>query len=316
MAKQFFVFIVVLRALSALIITNSHYNNIYPLEIIANGGLLGDVFFFAISGFCIANVSLNFGRWFQKRFIRIYCPVWIITLIYFGIGVYTANTLWEGIKLFLWPTYYHFVGSIILLYIPFYWICRKGLSQKKYFVVSGGLLFAQVIIYFTVYDTTYYHIDKVREPMIWFLFLQSMLLGAYFRVNANKIQKIKNGGAFLFISLILYFVSKMLFVKYSQYSEYQLLNQIILFGVLFLFFRVFMAFERRFSKMPRKLNWLARFLADHTLEIYLVQYVIIAKLDYGPFPVNWIVVSAAIIISAAILRYMSQFILNRMVKNA
>lgn len=124
------------------------------------------------------------------------------------------------------------------------------------------------------------------------------------------------GGAFLFISLILYFVSKMLFVKYSQYSEYQLLNQIILFGVLFLFFRVFMAFERRFSKMPRKLNWLARFLADHTLEIYLVQYVIIAKLDYGPFPVNWIVVSAAIIISAAILRYMSQFILNRMVKNA
>ena len=242
--------------------------------------------------------------------------MWIITLIYFGIGVYTANTLWEGIKLFLWPTYYHFVGSIILLYIPFYWICRKGLSQKKYFVVSGGLLLAQVIIYFTVYDTTYYHIDKVREPMIWFLFLQSMLLGAYFRVNANKIQKIKNGGAFLFISLILYFVSKMLFVKYSQYSEYQLLNQIILFGVLFLFFRVFMAFERRFSKMPRKLNWLARFLADHTLEIYLVQYVIIAKLDYGPFPVNWIVVSAAIIISAAILRYMSQFILNRMVKNA
>ena len=163
MAKQFFVFIVVLRALSALIITNSHYNNIYPLEIIANGGLLGDVFFFAISGFCIANVSLNFGRWFQKRFIRIYCPVWIITLIYFGIGVYTANTLWEGIKLFLWPTYYHFVGSIILLYIPFYWICRKGLSQKKYFVVSGGLLLAQVIIYFTVYDTTYYHIDQKTQ---------------------------------------------------------------------------------------------------------------------------------------------------------
>ena len=196
MAKQIFVFIVVLRALAALIITNSHYNNVYPLEIIANGGLLGDVLFFAISGFCIANVPPNFGRWFQKRFMRIYCPVWIITLIYFGIGVYTANTLWEGIKLFLWPTYYHFVGSIILLYIPFYWICRNGLSQKKYLMVSGGLLLAQVIIYFMVYDTSYYHIDKVREPMIWFLFLQSMLLGAYFRVNANKTQKLKTWGGY------------------------------------------------------------------------------------------------------------------------
>ena len=108
----------------------------------------------------------------------------------------------------------------------------------------------------------------------------------------------------------------MLFVKYAQYSEYQLLNQIILFGVLFLFFRVFMTLERRFSKMLRWLHGIAKFLADHTLEIYLVQYVIIAKLNYGPFPVNWFIVSAAIIISATIVRYVSQLILNRITKNA
>ena len=124
------------------------------------------------------------------------------------------------------------------------------------------------------------------------------------------------GGVFLFAALILYFVSKMLFVKYAQYSEYQLLNQVILFGVLFLFFRVFMTLERRCTKMPQWLHGIAKFLADHTLEIYLVQYVIIAKLNYGPFPVNWLIVSAAIIISATILRYVSQLVLNRITKNA
>lgn len=317
MAKQIFAFIVVLRALSALIITNSHYNHIYPLEIIANGGLLGDVLFFAISGFCIANVPTNFAAWFRKRFIRIYCPVWIITLIYFGIGVYSASTLWEGVKLFLWPTYYHFVGSIILLYIPFYWICRGGLSRKKYFVASGILLAIQVAIYLTIYDTSYYHIDKVREPMIWFLFLQSMLLGAYFRINANNIQKVKREGMvfLLFGILVLYFVSKMLFAKDNQYSEYQLINQVILFGVLFLFFKVFMSLERAFQKMPRKLHSVARFLADHTLEIYLVQYVIIAKMNYGPFPVNWVIVSLSIMVAAVVLRYVSQFVLNRITKH-
>lgn len=56
---QTFIFIIVLRALSALIITNSHYNNIYPLEIIANGGLLGDVLFFAISGFAFPSPDKN-----------------------------------------------------------------------------------------------------------------------------------------------------------------------------------------------------------------------------------------------------------------
>ena len=166
------------------------------------------------------------------------------------------------------------------------------------------------------YDTSYYHIDKVREPMIWFLFLQSMLLGAYFRINANNIQKVKREGMvfLLFGTLVLYFVSKMLFAKDNQYSEYQLINQVILFGVLFLFFKVFMSLERAFQKMPRKLHSVARFLADHTLEIYLVQYVIIAKMNYGPFPVNWVIVSLSIMVAAVVLRYVSQFVLNRITK--
>lgn len=50
-------YITVLRALAAMLITNAHYNNVYPIEIIANGGLLGDVIFFAVSGFCLYNIK-------------------------------------------------------------------------------------------------------------------------------------------------------------------------------------------------------------------------------------------------------------------
>ena len=123
------------------------------------------------------------------------------------------------------------------------------------------------------------------------------------------------GGILLLGGLILYFVSKMLFVRNNQYSEYQLLNQLVLFGVLFLFFKVFMSLERTFQKMPRKLHSVAKFLADHTLEIYLVQYVIIAKMNYGPFPINWIIVSLSIMVAAIVLRYVSQFVLNRITKH-
>jgi peptidoglycan/LPS O-acetylase OafA/YrhL len=50
-------YITVLRALAAILITNAHYTGVYPNELIANGGLLGDVIFFAVSGFFLFNVK-------------------------------------------------------------------------------------------------------------------------------------------------------------------------------------------------------------------------------------------------------------------
>ncbi len=43
-------FITFLRALATCLITNSQYTGVYPTDIIANGGLLGDILFFAVSG--------------------------------------------------------------------------------------------------------------------------------------------------------------------------------------------------------------------------------------------------------------------------
>lgn len=80
MAKKMFHFIVLIRALAAMIITNAHYTGVYPTDLIANGGLLGDVLFFAVSGFCLASTNGSFGKWYLKRFFRIYIPTWVMTL--------------------------------------------------------------------------------------------------------------------------------------------------------------------------------------------------------------------------------------------
>lgn len=96
-------FITVLRALAACLITNAHYTGVYPTDLIANGGLLGDVLFFAISGYCLFNVKKSFPAWYGKRLVRVYPPVLIATAIYFLIGSYTFaenNLLWW----FLYPT--------------------------------------------------------------------------------------------------------------------------------------------------------------------------------------------------------------------
>lgn len=43
--KRFF-FATVLSAIAACLITNAHYSGVYPVEMMASGGLLGDVIFF------------------------------------------------------------------------------------------------------------------------------------------------------------------------------------------------------------------------------------------------------------------------------
>ncbi len=58
--SQKITFIVYLRALAACLITNCHYEVIYPLKIFANGGLLGDVLFFAVSGLTLEIYLVQF----------------------------------------------------------------------------------------------------------------------------------------------------------------------------------------------------------------------------------------------------------------
>lgn len=124
-----FQFIVYLRAICAVVITNAHYENIYPVSIIANGGLLGDVLFFAISGYCLYNIKTDFVRWYGKRILRIYPAVWIITAIYLLLGVYHAESAAAVGRLMIYPTYYHFVASIMVLYIIYYVLI---VISKKY----------------------------------------------------------------------------------------------------------------------------------------------------------------------------------------
>lgn len=51
-------YINLLRILAAICITNSHFANIWLVSAIASGGMLGDVLFFAISGyFCSIQIS-------------------------------------------------------------------------------------------------------------------------------------------------------------------------------------------------------------------------------------------------------------------
>ena len=140
--------------------------------------------------------------------------------------------------------------------------------------------------------------------MIRFLFFESMLLGAYFRKNKEKFENKFHWSLPIITVLMfgLYFASKMIFVKYSKYASLQILNQLLIFGLLFFLFYLFASLDARLQRMPKVVKKVLIFLSDITLEIYVVQYVIIALIrPYLTFPLNWIAITASIILAAFIL---------------
>lgn len=169
----------------------------------------------------------------------------------------------------------------------------------------AGLGILYLLVYTFLYDKTYYHIDTVREPFIRFLFMESMLLGAYFRQNDSRyrncfsVRQIFAAGS----TLVAYFASKLIFSRTPGLSNYQLLNQLLLFVCLFYIFRMFSGLDEFFQTAPVWLKTLASFISKITLEIYVVQYVLIDFIRERnlTFPVNWICLSGLIVFVAFIL---------------
>ena len=113
--------------------------------------------------------------------------------------------------------------------------------------------------------------------------------------------------------LAVYFASKMLFVKRATISEFQLLNQIVLFISLFLLFRCTYTLEDKLKKHSDSWLWkIVEYLSDHTLEIYCVQYVIIDWVrNLGlSFPINWLALTTTILLAATALRWISQKVIK------
>ena len=303
-------YITCLKALAACLITNAHYTGIYPTDLIANGGLIGDIIFFAVSGYCLYNVKESFPKWYGKRLWRVYPPVLLMTAVYLLLGEYSLadhSAAWW----FIYPTYYHFVASIIVLYIPFYFIVKSNWMRAHIPQLMAVIGAAWFLVYIAVYDKSYYHIDTVREPMIRFLFMESMLLGAWFRQNDKALRDKFSwiwpvGTAVCFAG---YFASKLLFSKWEALAPFQFMNQLIIFALLFMLMRCFAGVDNRLSGLPACGKQAITFVADITLEIYVVQYVLIWTLcSAGRFPLNWLAVTASIFVGAYLLHLVCRLI--------
>ena len=295
-------FINLLRVLAAVCITNSHFANVWPVSGIASGGMVGDVLFFAISGYCLYHSDFkfrDFGKWYIKRIRRIYITVVLIALITCRFTGFPETTR-DWIHMFVYPTQYHFVASIMVLYIIYY-IWMHFLKQWRIKIWVSGLIYSIVVlaVYCMTFDNSWYHIDVVEEHFIRFLFFGAMLIGAHIREktqdkDTQKLQQnIWKSTGICIASVILYFAVRLAVPRFELFSV-QFLTWIAILLALYFIFRWAESLESLLIRLPGKLQGVISFIAGITLQIYLVQFPIINRFDVLPFPVNLFVITVLI----------------------
>lgn len=298
-----FQFVYWLRAIAAVLITNAHYADIWPISALAVGGHLGNCIYFFLSGFCLYNIREHFLKWYAKRMIRIYPALWIAAAVNFLVGFFSAGGIMAYIHCFLYPTWYHFISSIMLLYIVFYILRKiqeKSSVDTRWFLLISFIVF--LLAYILKFDKSYYHIDDVAENWCRFQFMASMLVGALVREKYNEIsKKITKADVFCFAVLfVLYFAGKKLLSSVSALSMVQILMPLIQVFFVASIGMLFVKMEKNgvFARANTVIQKLVELLAGISLEIYLVQYVIIAHFAELKFPINFIVVTGLILVYA------------------
>ena len=298
-----FEFINLLRALAAALITNSHYGEIWPVTALATGGLLGNVIFFAVSGFCLAEVKGSFFKWYGRRVLRVLPVMVLFTIFTVLIGVYPINSTEDFVRTFIFPTNYVFLVWLLVLYAVHYAVAWIEQRWGKRFLVMGVVLIAWLAVYAFVVDKSAYVVDEVHRPFILFVYFFAMQIGTILRRDAEKSTRFKPLNLILiFVTAAAYFVIKVLLGKNSALYGVQIISQLVLLVLLYVTFVTLISIERRLKSAPVAFRRCIGFVSKITLHVYLVQFVIIAWFKGLVFPLNALVVTALILVAAWLLK--------------
>lgn len=289
--------IVWLRALACLLITNSHMEGLYPegFRFLAFGGYFGDCLFFVISGYCLVGCAKDhFLTFSYKRLLRVYLPY----LLYLPISVVARGT-YGGISEMLFPVFnYHFIPTILTLY-PLFYVCAwlKARRSVHFTACFFTVVAIQLVYYFRIYDFSYV-VTGLYRPLSMMSYFQMMLLGAMLREEWTK-HSFAAGAAAAALIFVVYVA--LFFHPLRGYAEICKLYLGMLFAG-----SVTIAFLQLEGRLPMY-KWVDR-LGKMTLEMYLVQVVIITAFGYTRFPSGYLMSWISIFACAQCLHYAAELV--------
>lgn len=315
-----FSFIYLLRMLGAILITNSHFDDLYPIAALGTGGAIGNGLFFFASGFTIKHFEKTFLKWYGHRIKKIYISIFVwMTLLCIAFKTLEnyPNKFFAFIKLFIYPTQMWFISCLLVLYILLY-IFRKYIIPRIGWKYSFLIILGIYIIAYILLPGKDGYVVEANNCFKWIYYFLIMLLGAYGNecVQQEKINP-KITLISSCISLLCFYSFKLITPHFPVLWYFQFILQlsVLIFSICFGMF----LFSQE-NKIKEK-NWIkiAKFISPMTLEIYMVQDIIIKRFAIQfVFPINIIIAIILIICIAFALskvRDLFDLLISRMILN-
>lgn len=291
-----------LRAIATLLITNSHFDALYPEELsfLGFGGLFGNCLFFFISGYCLTRPRDPFPRWYGRRFVRVYTPYILFLPLLLLTGYRFLKPLY-----WVFPVEpYHFLPTIMTLYPVFYLCTRLHESGRvKYPVQLAAAAAAQLLYFFLFVDKSG---DVVEHYSV--MGLLSYLIVMLFGAIAKECRRPKRSVPYL-LGALACFAAFTLQVFVPLEGALKLLQWELALGFAFCMGGFFVSLEGKLRPLG-----VVELLAPLTLEIYLVQQPIIRAFSHLPFPAGWIYALVSIVGCAWALHWLAAKLTGRLIK--
>ncbi len=301
-------FIYLIKTFAAALICNSHMEELYPISAMAVGGSLGNSLFFIVSGFLISTkTEIGPVRWYLKRCSRLYPSYWILNLVLLVVGDYDITTIQEFFYRFILPIKsFWFVGAILIFYALFYFVIRSGRHNLQYWFLVTNIVYFIGYVFFL--DLSRWTVEGSGYFKFIFYF-DVMLCGYWIKVNFAKIkefaEKYRVGcltGSVLSIVAFLGIRLAMIAVPIVTYVQF-LVQASSLFFAGFTFMTA-LSFEPSLKHQKDSIiGKVLLLISSSTLEIYLVNYVLIDVATRFVFPVNTILAFSMIFVVGVTAHY-------------
>ncbi len=291
-----------LRAIATLLITNSHFDALYPagLSFLGFGGLFGNCLFFYISGYCLTRPRDPFPRWYGRRFVRVYTPY----VLFLPLLLLTGYRFLKPLHWVFPIEPYHFLPTIMTLY-PLFYLCTRlhESGRVKYPAALAVTAAAQLLYFFLLMDKSGDVVDHYTVMGLLSYFLV-MLLGAVHRECLRP----KRSGLYLLGALVCFALFTLqVFAPFA--GALKILQWEIAIAFAFCAGGFFVSLEGKLKPLG-----VVELLAPLTLEIYLVQLPVIDAFAALPFPAGLIFALVSIVGCAWALHWLAAKLTDRLIK--
>ena len=298
-----------LRALAALLIANSHIEAFYPVRQLAADGLLGDSLFFFLSGYGLAlsarKSQRGFLEWYGRRLSRIY-PALLLVVFAFAYVPQAGWMTWtpsDYLLNFGWGRAYPFVGQILVFYVGFYVLSR--VRRPEWYLWTFLSFFC---LYVVLPALGRGKDNEIFHAFHWLFYFQTMLLGAWIaeRPSLAKPGGMRDLALLLGLGVVYVAVRVGVGVAAGPLRDWYFLPHLLVLPIIVLLLRI-----ARSPFVEHALgNWtsLAKvigFLGGITLEVYLLHYQVLG-LEWVRtviFPLNIVVFFTLSLLSAGLLSW-------------